>query len=380
MAPSISDLSAVTASDLSALENDGQRYVRLESWLLEGAREAVVALANSDGGLVVVGLADGQDEATLDAAGRGVEPNGARLVRTRVLDTPSGRIGLIAVDECADPPALVASSGAIYRRDGNATRPVLGRAALDELLTKRERLRARATRALDAQVERIAFGHGSYYSLAVVFQPLLADKRSVEWARSHHADLLTSAMVKRWNLGAADVNVEGATFEIRRQDDETGFVTVGSNGAVAVGVRAKRPALERFVSPAELAEWIGEFVEVVRLVQSGGEGGLGVPSLFFEGLREFRLEGTNGYGPPCTKDLERELLSPRYLRSDDDRDIAAVDMLASLGEVFGADFSAGTVAVFDGAVDGGPSRKTWHGKTLRTERRMAGSRGFGSSR
>lgn len=380
MAPSISDISALTADDLPGLQADAKHCLRFDSWSLDAVTEAIVALANAEGGVVMIGLADGQTGATLEAAAHRIEPDGRRLVRSRVLDTPDGAVGLIVVNECADPPVLVGPSGAIHALDNGATKAVLGRAALDELLAKREGLRERATRALDAQVERIAFGHGSYYSIAAVFQPLLNERRSIQWARNHQPELAASAMAKRWDLQLDDSAAKGATFELRHEEDETGFITVGSNGAVAAGARAKRPALERFVSAAELAEWVGEFVEVARLVQSGGEGGLGLPALFFEGFRDLRLEGADGYGSPSNKDLERTVLSPRYLHSEPDRDSVVADMLVSLNPVFDADLSAGTVAAYEGPTNGGPSQKTWHGKTLRTERRMAGSRGFGSSR
>ncbi len=381
MASPISDLSAVTANDLSSLESDAQHCIRLDAWSADAAAAAIVALANADGGIIVTALADGDDAATLNAAAAAVEPEGARLVGARVLDTPNGRLGLIAVNECADPPALIASSGAVCVRDGGETKAVVSRAELGELLAKRDRLRSRATRALDAQVERIAFGHANYYTIAVVFQPLLNDKSAVEWARANQADLLSSTMARRWGLTAEHVDSEGSTVEIQQNiNDDTGFITVGSNGAIAAGVRNKRPALERFLSASELTAWVNELAEVVRMVQAGGAGVVGVPALFFEGFRELRMEAGDGYGAPAKKDLDRVVLDPQYVKSDSDRDAVSGEALAALGDLFGADISAGTVAAFEGTVNGGPSQKTWHGKTLRTERRMTGERGFGSGR
>lgn len=380
MAQQVLDIESLTADDLSALEADGLRCSRLAEWSVEaGAREAA-SLANTAGGVVVVGPADGLTVEALLAAGDALQPDAGLALSARMLATPDGEVGLLGVRECADPPVLAGEDGAIYRRGDGGVERVSTRAALDELIAKRQRLRERAERVIDAQIERTAFGHHNYFSLVLVVTPLLAGSASRAWARENTRLLLESPLARRWDLAADDVVDEGAVVELRHGDDEAGFILIAGNGTLAIGQRAHRPPLDHFQPASELAALLGEIAEVAHMLLADADAGLVLPALFLEGVRDLRLEGADGYGAPCSVDLQRTFLPSSFVTTEAERDALAAEMRDLIGPLFGADLSAGTVPAYDGPVEAGPSPATWHGKTTRTERRMAYQRGAGSAR
>jgi hypothetical protein len=275
---------------------------------------------------------------------------------------------------------LAGEDGAIYRRGAAGAELVSTRAALDELIAKRQRLRERAERVIDAQIERTAFGHHNYFTLALVVTPLLAGSASRTWARENTQLVLESALARRSGLAADDVVDEGAVVEFRLREDETGFILAAGNGTLAIGQRDQRPPLDHFLPPSELAAWLGEFAEVAHMLLANVDAGLVLPALFVEGFRELRLEAADGYGAPCSKDLLRTFLPTSFVTTEAERDALAAEMGDILGPLFGADLSSGKVPAYSGPVEAGPSAKTWHGRTLRTDRRVSSQRGFGSAR
>ncbi len=380
MAQQAQDLDGITADDLPGLTADAARSARLAQWSAEDAAREAASLANASGGLIVVGPQEGLSEQSLLAAGDSIEPRGLELLRARVLDTPEGPVGLIAVRECADPPAMAGDDGAIYGRGAGGAELVNTRAALDQLIAKRQRLRERAERVIDAQIERTAFSHDSYFTMALVVTPLLAGSASRAWARENVQLVLESPLARRWGLAADHVVDEGAVVEFRLPDDETGFILAAGNGTLAIGQCEQRPPLDHFLPPSELATRLGEFADAAQMLLANVDAGPVLPALFLEGFRELRLEAGDGYGAPCSKDLLRTFLTSSLVTTDAERDALAAEMGDVLGPLFGADLSSGTVAAYSGPVEAGPSVKTWHGKTLRTDRRLASQRGFGSAR
>jgi hypothetical protein len=378
MAHQFPDLNDITADDLPGLTADTQHCARRAEWSLASAAAKAASLANAGGGLVVVEATDGLDEATLLSVGAALQPDGERLVEARMLATPEGTVGLLAVRECADPPVLAGDDGTGYRRGVDGAEAVRSRAGLDELYGKRQRLRERAEHVIDAQVERTALDHSSYYTIALITAPLLAGSRSRAWALENTQSLLSSAMASRWGLEATNVADEGAVTEIRRPVNESGFIVTVGNGATVVGVRDRRPTLDRFFTPSELAAQLGEFAEVTRMLAAGGDAGPVLPALYLEFCHDLRLEAADGYGAPCSVSTQCSVLSPRYLETDADRDVLVAEMAETLGPLFGADLVAGTVPAYEGAAAPEPTPKGWHGNTRRTERRVAGERGFGS--
>ena len=161
-------LDQITGEDLAALAGaapDPQHLATLAAWDKAEATKAAASLANSGGGLVVVN-AD-VTEADLLGAADDLGPYGRYLARARIVDAAGKRVGLLAVAESAAPPVLVETTGAIYARSAAGLVQVRSRLELDQLLAKERMLRQRAERHVEGMLDRLAFGHFNYLTVAV---------------------------------------------------------------------------------------------------------------------------------------------------------------------------------------------------------------------
>jgi len=386
----------ITAADLSALVGmapEPERLAILPAWSRDEAAVAACSLANSDGGLVVVGMgSDGSGRATavtgspvsesdLLSAADDLGPVGRHLARARVVPVDGKPVGLMAIGASAAPPVLVESRGTIYRRTPGGVSQVLTRADLDSLLGKERGLRQQAERNVEGMLDRLAFGHFNYMTVAVVLASRVLNDRPYRWALDNQSTLLALGFLKDSGLSAADVNVRPGEIEIALPGDVTGFVRVSRNGSVAVGERNKRPAQDLYLSPADLSRRLSAMAEAASAAFAAAGPGPILGALFLEGVRDLRLPVDGGTTTPAKKDLVREFLPERHLDDASERLALGVDLRGAAGPIFAADLVTGTASPSAAAAQvSSPQPQSWHGQTKRTERRLAGLRGHGSGR
>jgi hypothetical protein len=386
----------ITAADLSALIGaapDPARLAILPAWSRDEAAIAACSLANTDGGLVIAGLAsDSAGRATavtgssasvadLLSAADALGAVGRLLARAATVDVGGKRVGLIAVTASAAPPVLVESAGTIYRRTAGGLSQALTRADLDSLLAKDRALRQQAERNVEGMLDRLAFGHFNYMTVAVVLASRVITDQPYRWAIDNRASLLKLGFLTDCGLSDANVDVRPGEVEVALGSDVTGFVRVSRNGSVAVGERSKRPAQDMYLSPAGLSQRLSAMAEAAAAVFSTTSQGPILGALFLEGVRDLRLPVDGGTTSPSKKDLVREFLPERFLHDAAQRLELATDVCRAAGPIFAADLVAGAAtAGSTSAKAPSPQPQSWHGQTKRTERRLAGLRGHGSGR
>jgi len=384
-------LDQITAEDIAGLVGaaaDAQHVATLEKWSRAEVVAAAASLANAAGGLVIVGatasgiVGAAVTEADLLSAAGDLGPTGRYLAHARVVDAGGKKVGVLAVSASAAPPVLVETTGAIYGRSDAGLSPVLTRAALDELLQKEQLLRQRAEHNIEGMLDRVAFGHFNYMTVAVVVSPRTNTDQAYRWASDNQAAILGLEFAKSCGLTATDVSVSAGEIEIALSaNDSTGFVRVARNGCVAVGERLHRPAQDRYLAPAALAKRLADMVATATAPFQAIHAGAVTGALFLEGVRDLTLPVDGGATAPVGNDLVREFLPVRYLDAAEEREALRVDVMKAAGGVFAADLVTGR-----GEAKAAPARpaslapKAWHGMTRRTERRVAGLRGHGSGR
>ncbi|GAB4323531.1 MAG: hypothetical protein Kow0010_04910 [Dehalococcoidia bacterium] len=389
-------IAEVTAAGIAALRGAApqpERLVALPSWSRQEAAAAAAALANTTGGLVIIGASAGAagavtaftgtdvPEAELAAVARDLGPAGPFLVETAAFDIDGKRVAVLRVGECADTPVVVETDGGVYRRAGGETLRLTTRQALDELYAKSRRLRERAETNLEALLARIAFGHFNYMTIAVAAAPRFPGSAAYEWAQQDPAAVVDPALgfARRWGLDASSLEVTPGELSFILPADDTGFVRIVRNGCVAVGLRMRRPAQDRYLSPADFSALLAEMAELLSRPFQANRYGLVLGAAFLEGVRDLRLPVEGGLTAPVRRDLVQEHLPERYLHDASERAAFTQDLQAAVGAVFNADLVNGTGEPYAGHVAPlSVEPKTWHGTTKRTERRLAGARGHGS--
>jgi hypothetical protein len=389
-------LAGLTGADVAALVGappEPRRVVGLPVWSRPEAAAAAASLANTDGGLIVVGAATaatgaitgigsaGVSEAELAAIAGDLSPEGAHLINVKLVDVGGSRCGIVRVAESADPPVVVEGDGGIYRRTEAGLQRVTSRSDLDQLYEKGRGLRARAVTNLDALLKRISFDHSNYMTIAVAAAPRFAGPYPYEWVVENQAALVDPSLpfVRRCALDASSLQVTPGEVTISLPGDSTGFIRIVRNGCIAVGQRLMRPAQDQFVSPAELSAELAEMVDVLAMPYRATSAGLILGAALLEGVRDLRLPVPGGLTMPTGKDLVERYLPERYLEDPGQRADFVRDLQEAVGSVFNADLVNGTGEPYAGPVESlSLDHKSWHGTTKRTERRLTGARGHGS--
>ncbi len=370
-----------------------QSLVALKEWSRSDAAIAAASLANTSGGLIVVGAATSSNgevtaiggsqasESDLLAIGGDLGPGSDRLLGARTIDVGGKQVGVIAVAESATPPVLVETSGGIFVRTDMGLLQVTSRAGLDRLTHKDQLLRERAETNVHGLIGRTTFGHYNYMSLAVLSAPRVST--GAPYARiSGSADSLGDLdFVRRWGLTSEHVAISPGEVEIRLPfpTETTGFIRVLKNGGVSVGERGIRPASEKYLAPSEVSSRLSEMAETTSAIYQTTTPGLVLSSAFGEGLRDLRLPVEGGLTKPVKKDLLQVWLPERFLGDPDEGAGLKRDLLEAVGPAFGADLVRG-----EGKAQEVPASKTgeakiWRGQTKRTERRLEGARAHGST-
>lgn len=392
-------LAEITGPDIWELLGtvvEPQHTAVLPAWSRPEAAIAAASLANTTGGLIIVG-------ATADAAGRltsidgapaplsesgllevaaDLGPSGSQLVQARVLSEGGRQVGLLAVAEAPAPPVMVETTGTIVRRDAAGVVQIRARAELDQLLQKDRRSRELAERNIEGMIGRVAFGHFNFMTVAVVAMPRFPTTAPYEWAKANLAAIAGALpFASRWGFSPAIADVAPGEIEIALPGDVTGFIRIARNGCVAVGERQNRPAQDRYLSPSDFSRRLAEIAATACAPFMETRPGLVAGAMFLEGVRDLRLPVAGGLTAPAAKDIVQTALPERYVDAPGERDDFARDLQVAAGDVFSADLVNGSGEAFDGPVTVSTSEaRTWHGLTKRTERRLEGARGHGSGR
>ncbi len=388
-------LAEVQAADVAGLvgaDPDPKRVAAIAAWSAAEAAIAAASLANASGGLIVVGAEAGADGKITGIAGASVSaadlagiagelgPGSEALLETATVDVDGKTVGLIRVVETGSPPVLVESTGSIYSRSDSGLVHVLRRSELDVLMKKDRLLRGRAETNVNGMISRTAFGHFNYMTVAVVGSPRMATQDVYKWANANHEALLDLDFSKRWGFTADSISAGAGEIELALSSEATGFIRISRNGTVAAAEREKRPAQDRYLAPADLSARLAEMAAAVSSINAAASPGLSLGSLFLEGVRDLRLPVGDGLTAPIQKDLFQDWMPERNFALPGEGAAFAADVQATAGNFFGADLVSGSAEAYEGPVTISSYKpKAWHGQTKRTERRVAGKRGHGST-
>ncbi|MCC7364699.1 MAG: ATP-binding protein [Dehalococcoidia bacterium] len=388
----------LVAADLTALVATtpaAERYAVLSEWSRQRVAAEAASLANTGGGVVIIGAQQAAGGAISGFAGGGASmageiasiasdlgPAGAHLVAHAIVDVGGAPVGVIRVAESVAPPVLVETDGAIYNRTAAGCTRVLTRAGLDALTGRERSLRERAEKNLNAMVTRNESGHFNYMTLAVTIAPRVTGAGPYAWANSNQAALVdrSRGLAARWSFEPGFVGVSAGEIVVAPAGEVGGFLRISRNGTVAAGEHLRRPPSATFIPATELADRLRAMVELAALPLRGAGGGLVVAAVSVECVRDLRLNVEGGLSRPASRDTATVFVAERYLEDDSELAQLTADVLAAAGALWGADLVAGTGAYAGEAEDSTNDARTWHGITRRTERRVAGARGHGSAR
>jgi hypothetical protein len=371
-----------TSADFAAFRNSTgpQGMAVLGTWSRTDAAAQAASLANTGGGIVVI--EEAPSDAELASVAVDLGPEGSRLVEAGTVSVDGKRVGVLRIGESGAPPLVVETDGGIYRRTEAGLARILNREELDQLLEKGRLLRERAETNIEGMLGRVAFGHFNYMTIAVVAVPRFTSADLYQWAAKDHSSLVSAAgdFARRWGLDASHVHVSAGEIQIGLPKEITGFIRIARNGCVAAGQRLHRPAQDRFLAPQEFSIHLAEMAEAVAAPHAAVRTGEVVSAVFLEGVRDLRLPVDGGLTFPVTKDLVQEYLPERFLAQPDERAAFVRDVQAAVGAVFSADLVAGSGEAYAGSIrEVSLQPRAWHGLTKRTERRLSGVRGHGST-
>lgn len=390
--------SELKASDLEALVGTvpaPQRYAVLTTWSRARAAAEAAALANSSGGVVIIGADVDGNGAVRGFAGGSAQmaseigqlagdlgAAGKHLLSCAIVQVGTAAVGVVRVAESAAPPVMVETDGGIYHRTAAGCARVQTRAELDALTGKDRAARERAEKNLAAMVSRNELGNYAYVTLAVTLAPRAPGAGPYDWAKAHESQLVSHSqgLAARWSFSPANVSASAGEIVVALPDEVTGFVRISRNGTVAAGEHLRRPPTAGFLPATDVAARLREMVTAAAAPLRGAGGGQVVAAVSLEGVRDLRLAVADGLSRPSSKDVLTSFVAER--RVDDDAELAglAADIVAAVGAVFAADLGAGTGAHSGSVEDHTDDARSWHGVTRRTERRVSGARGHGSAR
>lgn len=299
------------AKELEGATLDPHRTVCLAELDDTTGAAALVALANGQGGFILVGAVsngpglavssipgvDGSAaEARIQSLSRRIDPPLDDLVSVRRLVGAGGReLVLVRVRQSPHPPHLDTFSGLVYLGGGNSPEVVRSRATLDSLYNKGRAERDRAERLIEAMTERLMLAHYAYYGLGVIFclQQPAAD--AYLWARTHPDALVAAddAFMEEWGFTEESARIRPAEVELRGEREVCGILRVARSGCVAIGETRRRPPGDILGSRDDLENRLGMMIETGCRILAHAEAPLVVPRLFCEGLKGMRLVTSN---------------------------------------------------------------------------------------
>lgn len=265
---------------------------------------AIAAMANTNGGEIVLGAALDHEgriaeiagitelaghEAIAAALGR-IDPPVAHLVQHRVTTTPDGIIGLVRVRLSPSAPHLVTSDGGIYRLGADGVRPIRSRRALDGLYARGRGERERADRQIEAMIEKLVVAHYAFYSLAIV--ACTHEPSAEPFAAAQRVALLAPAddpFVRAFGLHEHEPKIGPGEVELRTPGEVNAYLRITRGGCVAAGEVQRRPHHEELDSETNIRARLTRLCDSAARLLRPATGALMAPSLFVEGVRGLRL-------------------------------------------------------------------------------------------
>lgn len=303
-APSI-DAALTNPTDLIGSMIDRSRTVALPAADTNTLARAMVALANTRGGTILVGAetdsdgritaADGveadQIAALLPDALAAIDPPITHLVQQHSVPASRGTVGVVQVRLSPSSPHLLVNDGGIYRTEATGVAPVRSRRALDDLYARGRGERERGDRLVDAMVEKLVLAHYAFYSLAVVActhapsgEPYRAAVADAGWLASPDDPFVT-----RFGLHEHEPSVQPGELELRTPGDVNAFIRVTRGGCVAVGEVNRRPYHDELDTTANMQARLAVLSATVARLLSPAADTMMLPHVFVEGVRGLKL-------------------------------------------------------------------------------------------
>jgi hypothetical protein len=293
------------AAILLDISLDPARAVCLPEPDADAIGRAIVALANTRGGDVLVGVTpDGDGRITafpgidpsgfaeaVAAAVKAVDPPVSHLVQQRVAPAGEHMVGMLRVRLSPSAPHLLTADGGIYGVGRDGVQPIRSRRALDDLYARGRGERERADRLVEAMVERLSLGHYAFYTLAVI---ACTHEPSGEPYRVAQADARWLApaddpFVAAFALHEHEAKASPGEVELRTPGDVNAFIRVTRSGCVAAGEVQRRPYHEELDTVTNIAARLTRIsATAARLLAASGDA-LMLPQVFIEGVRGLRL-------------------------------------------------------------------------------------------
>lgn len=303
MAEAVAPFDPWTAADPCAGRLDPARSVCLPTADGLAIAQALAALANSQGGDVLIGatltdagtarperaLPAGAATTALDEALALVDPPVTHLVQPRAVSFGGGDGMVVHVRLSPSTPHLVTATGEIPRLGADGLRRLRSRRELDDLYARGRGERERADRLIDAMIEKLTISHYAFYTIALI---ACTQQPSGEPYSAAAAGPLAPAgdpFAAAFKLDEAEPHTLPGEIELRSAGDTGAYLRVTRGGCVAAGEIQRRPYHEELDSLDRLRERIEALaMTACRLLRPAGDAVM-VPHLFFEGVRGLRL-------------------------------------------------------------------------------------------
>lgn len=305
-APALLDPSMVVeASSLLNAMIEPSRTVCVPAADIDALARAIVAMANSRGGDIILGARPNEDgrivalpgldadhlSGAVGSAVELVDPPVSHLVHVRTLPGEGRSIAIAHVRLSPSAPHLVTTDGGLYRISRDGVQPIRSRRALDDLYARGRGERERADRLIEAMIEKLTLSHYAFYSLAVVACTHVPSGEPYRAAQTNPAWLAPpdDAFVGAFALNEHEPRVGPGELELRTPGEVNAYIRVTRSGCVAAGEVQRRPYHEELDTAAAIERRISLLVATVARLLSVAGDTLMLPHVFVEGVRGLRL-------------------------------------------------------------------------------------------
>ncbi|MGE0543344.1 MAG: helix-turn-helix domain-containing protein [Dehalococcoidia bacterium] len=272
---------------------------------IEALARAIVAMANSRGGDLLVGaetdeqgriyalpgVESNQFEYALNRAMELVDPPVSHLVQARVLAGEGRVAAIVHVRLSPSAPHLVASTGGIYRIGSDGVQPIRSRRALDDLYARGRGERERADRLVEAMIEKLTLSHYAFYSLAVIASTHLPSGEPYRSAQKDAGWLAPpdDPFIAAFGLNEHEPRIGPGEVELRTPGEVNAYIRVTRSGCVAAGEVQRRPYHDELDTAASIERRLSLLVATASRLLSVAGDTLMLPHVFIEGVRGLRL-------------------------------------------------------------------------------------------
>jgi hypothetical protein len=266
---------------------------------------AIVAMANSRGGDIVVGARTNGDgrvaeltgvepedvPACLATATETIDPPVTHLVQQRTLPADGRAVAVVHVRLSPSAPHLITTDGGLYRIAGDGVQPIRSRRALDDLYARGRGERERADRLVEAMIEKLTLAHYAFYSLAVIASTHVPSGEPYRAAFGDRRWLTPpeDPFIAAFTLAEQEPRVGPGEIELRTPDEVNGYIRITRSGCVAAGEVQRRPYHNELDSAGSLEQRLARLINTVARILGAAPDTLMLPQVFVEGVRGLHL-------------------------------------------------------------------------------------------